>query len=360
MISHSFLKLLKNLLRFKSSRDYPKEIEACFNFVRGYLERGGLKVRIFSNKSSLSLVAARRHKKHYHYILNGHLDVVPANYPYAFTPIIKGRKIYARGASDMKGTVAAMIELMRDSELRGVDMALMLTTDEEIGGFDGVQYLLGRQKYSCSCAIIPDGGENFSLILAEKGVLHLRFVAKGKAAHGSEPWRGDNALDKLIRIYQNIKNSLPRVTAKDNWRPTVNLGVLRGGDATNKVADEGMMQLDFRFPKIDDEAEILDLVNNEIKREKGVRWEILARGSPLTNDSNNFYFKKIQNVAKKEKIRLKIKKEHGASDGRFFSERKIPVIMFKPVCSGSHINNEWIDLESLEKFYRLLKSFLRA
>jgi len=350
--------LLKNLIRFRSDKNHPEEIRNCFNFVVENLKEKRLKVKKYFSNDTPSLVAARRFKKHYQYILNGHLDVVPANYLNAFNPEIKRTRLYGRGAGDMKGTVAAMIELMKDPQLQKVDMALMLTSDEEVGGFNGVKYLLEKHKYSCDCAIIPDGGENFSLILAEKGVLHIKFEAKGKAAHGARPWLGDNALDKLIRIYQNIKNSLPKVTPPDNWQPTVNLGVLKGGDATNKVPDQAVMQLDFRFPDTEDEGKILDLIEYETKKEKKVKWEILARGYPLINNPKNLYLKKIQQVAKKEKIRLKIKKEHGASDGRFFSERKIPVIMFKPVCSGSHIKNEWIDLESLAKFYRLLKSFL--
>jgi len=351
-------KILENLIKFQSDKDHPEEIKNCFNFVVNYLKEVGLKIRTYSSKGLPSLVAARKLKKHYQYILNGHLDVVPGNYHDAFNPEIKGTRLYGRGAGDMKGTVAALIELIKDPKLQKVDMALMLTSDEEVGGFNGVKYLLDKHKYSCDCAIIPDGGENFSLILAEKGVLHIKFKAKGKAAHGARPWLGDNALDKLIRIYLNLKKSLPKVTPPDNWQPTVNLGVLKGGDATNKVPDRALMQLDFRFPDADDEEKIIKLINEETEKEKKVKWEILARGYPLINNPKNLFFKKIQEVAKKEKIRLKIKKEHGASDGRFFSERKIPVIMFKPVCSGSHINNEWIDLESLEKFSRLLKSFL--
>lgn len=349
---------LQRLIKFQSDKDRPEEIRNCFDFVVRCLKEAGLKVKTFSSNSFPSFVAANKEKKHYRYILNGHLDVVPASYPNAFKPTIKGTRLYGRGTADMKGLVSALIELMKDPDLSKTDTALMLTCDEEIGGFNGVKYLLDKHNYSCDCAVVPDGGENFSLILAEKGVLHIKFEAKGKAAHGARPWLGDNALDKLIRIYLNLKNFLPEATPPDNWQPTVNLGVLKGGDATNKVPDQAIMQLDFRFPDADDEEKILDLIENETKKEKKVKWEILSKGYSLINDPKNSYFKKIQELAKKEKIRLKVKKEHGASDGRFFSERKIPVIMFKPTCSGSHINNEWIDLKSLQKFYQLLKSFL--
>lgn len=350
--------LFQKLIKFQSDEDHPREIKKCFEFVVDYLKKAGFKAKIFSSKDKLSLVAARTLKIHYRYILNGHLDIVPANYPNAFRPIIKGNKLYGRGAGDMKGTVAAMMELFKEPELKKNDMALMLTTDEEIGGENGVKYLLEKQNYSCDCAVVPDGGENFKLILAEKGVLHVKIEAKGKASHGSRPWLGDNAINKLIRIYENISRSLPDLTAPDYWQPTVNLGILKGGDATNKVPNYALMQLDFRFPDIKDEKTILEFINKEVKKEKEVTYKIISRGYPLINDQKNPFFKKIIDCARKEGINLEPKKEYGASDGRFFSERKIPVIMFKPLCSGSHIDGEWVDLKSLEVFYQILKRFL--
>jgi len=61
------------------------------------------------------------------------LDVVPAEYPEAFKPSIKKGRIYGRGAGDMKGVVAAMMELIKDKEIRKTSTGLLLTTDEEIG-----------------------------------------------------------------------------------------------------------------------------------------------------------------------------------------------------------------------------------
>ena len=81
-------------------------------------------------------------------------------------------------------------------------------------------------------------------------------------------------------------------------------------------------------------------------------------GDTLITQKNNKYIKKLLKVAKKHKINIKINKDHGASDGRFFSAKSIPVVVFKPICSQPHIDNEWIDLKSLDKFYRILKDFL--
>lgn len=351
-------KLLERLITFESDKNHPKEIRKCFDFVVNYLKKAGLKVKTYSFQGEPSLVAARKLKKHYQYILNGHLDVVPADCSSAFKPLVKGNRIYGRGATDMKGAVAAMIEIIKHKELKDVDAALMITSDEESGGFNGVNYLLNKIGYSCNCAVVPDGGDNFRLTLAEKGVIHVKFKAKGKAAHGSRPWLGENAIEKLISVFQQIKKEIPDTTLKNRWKPTVNLGKLNGGDATNKVPASAEMYLDFRFPKVNQQKRILELIKKVCKRFKGVNYQLLCVGDMLITPKNNKYIKKILKVAKKYKVNLKINKNHGASDGRFFSAKGIPVVMFKPICSQPHIDNEWIDLKSLAKFYQIFKEFL--
>ena len=89
-----------------------------------------------------------------------------------------------------------------------------------------------------------------------------------------------------------------------------------------------------------------------------IEYAVVSDGAVMVTPKNDKYIKRIIKTAEKQKVVLKTVKEHGASDGRFFSAKKIPVIMFKPVCSQPHIDNEWIDLKSLDKFYLILKDFL--
>jgi len=351
-------KLLEQLIQFESDKDHPKEIEKSFLFVENYLKKAGLKTKIYTFNGKFSLVAATKLKKHYQYILNGHLDVVPANYPNAFQPLIKENRLFGRGTSDMKGTVASMIEVICDPDLKNIDVAIMLNSDEETGGFDGVNYLVNKEGYSCDCVIVPDGGDNFELVLAEKGVLHIKISASGIAAHGSRPWLGENAIEKLISVFQEIKTNLPETKPENRWLPTVNLGKINGGDAINKVPSLAEMFLDFRYPQRKQRITILNLIKKVIKSKKNVIFEIISDGEVLETPPNNPYIKKALNIAKSAGINLKTVNEHGASDGRFFSAKGIPVLMFKPICSPAHVDNEWVDLESLKKFSEVLKEFL--
>lgn len=352
--------LTKKLIKFQSDADHPGQIEKCFLFVVENLKKANLIVKKYRSGGKPSLMASRKDKKHFEFILNGHLDVVPANYKGAFTPVVKGNRLYGRGSADMKGNVSVLVEIMKNNELKHVDMALMLTFDEEIGGSNGVDYLLTKQGYSCNCAIVPDGGNNFHLILNEKGIIHIKMTAKGKATHASRPWDGENAIEKLLEIYKKIKKQIPSAKKNNTWAPTLNLGKITGGDAINKVPDYAEMYLDFRYPKKNYYNKIMKTLNKLVRNTNGVKHEILVDGSEMSTSINNKYVKRILETAKNKRAPLTPDKDHPASDGRFFSAKGIPVIMFNPKCSQGHVKNEWVDVNSLEKVNDVLVDFLKS
>ncbi len=350
--------LLKKLISFQSDEYHPEEIERIFSFAVSWLKDKGLKVKTYSSNSKLSLVAAKKIKKKYRFILNGHLDVVPASYKNAFSPYIENNRLYGRGASDMKGPVAALMKLIADKEVQKTDTALMLTTDEEVGGFDGVAFLVNEKGYHANCVVIPDGGDNWQLVLGEKGVLHIKIESKGRSAHSSCPWLGENAIEKLIYIFEEIKKEMPPLKPKKYWHPTVNLGKIEGGEATNQVPAFASMNLDFRYPQKEDRKKLLQIVSQAVEKQKGTKFKILAEGEPLVNNPKNKYLVALKKLAEEERISFSNIHGHAASDGRFFSAKGIPVVMFKPRCSQPHIDNEWIDINDLNRFFVFLKKYL--
>lgn len=357
-MNYSLQELIERLVSFRSTSNHPAEMQNCFEFVKAYLIESGLHVNIYVSNNVLSLVAAKKIKKHYKYILNGHLDVVPAEYPDAFKAIKKGDRLYARGASDMKGTVAVMIKLIKDLYKTDSDVALILTSDEEVGGEKGVNYLLNEKNYSCDCAIIPDGGNNFHLTLKQKGILHIKILARGIAAHGSRPWMGDNAIDKLLVTYSSIQKKFPLHSNKNNWQTTLNLGKFQGGSATNMVADEAEMFLDFRYVKESDKNKFLKLMEKLSQKDTTIRYELLTKGDIMSVPLKNNYIQKIITLAKRQGLKLIPEKSNTASDARYFTAKNIPVVMINPLCSQGHIDNEWVDLKSLGDYFILLKNFI--
>ncbi len=350
---------LEDLVKIQSVSSNTKECKRIVEYIDTIVKENDLKSEIYENNNAFSILIAKEIKDKYKVLFNGHLDVVPAKEE-EFVPKIKTEKgkkiIYGRGTSDMKGACVSVLQAFIESIKEGsnLDMAILFTTDEETGGFNGVKYILDNNIVDADIVFIPDGGNNWSICTDEKGVFQIKLTAKGISAHGSRVWLGDNAIDKLIKVYENISKGFEKVTEKDNWKPTVNLGALNGGNAANKVPDIATMLLDMRYPTPYTQKDLEKIVNESLV--EGVTFEIISTGSPLHIDINNEYLKKWIKVVNNPTF----EKESGASDGRFFAQKGIDVLITKPMSSEPHIENEWADIDDLFTFKEKIKEWLRS
>lgn len=145
-------------------------------------------------------------------LLEGHTDVVTPGDPTAwsddpFSGRVAGRRLFGRGACDMKGGLAAMLFAARALQLAGAPFAgtlrLLVPVDEE-GLMLGVKALVaaGHADGAAGCIVCePEGGE---LCVAQKGSLRLRLVSHGRIAHGAMPRRGVNALAGMVRWLDRV------------------------------------------------------------------------------------------------------------------------------------------------------------
>lgn len=358
---NEIVKLTLRLIRFKSTANNEDQLRASIDYCARYLKKGNIIIRRYEKNKKPSLVATYQRTKCPQIFFVGHLDVVGAKNN-QFIPTIKNGRIYGRGAFDMKGQVAVMLKLFKDFSQKRTppSIGIMLTTDEEIGGINGVNYLLSNHHYRCEVAFVPDAGRNFRLILEQKGVLHVKVTAYGKSAHGSRPWRGKNAIDKLIKLYCWLKKKFPQPKGEKDWKPSLNLGKIQGGVATNQVPDKAEMFLDFRYPVTWNENKILKMILSfPYKKDKDYTVEVIARGDVCYTDKNNKYVKLFREAAKEIlKKPLNIGKSCGACDGRFFSKYGIPTIRIQQIGANGHADNEWTDIDSLGKFYLILERFI--
>lgn len=357
--------LLFDLLKFKTTADNPNQLYQIIDYMDSYFNDFDVQKRRFENNNKPSLVITSKFTKSPRIFLVGHLDVVPAANK-DFEPYEKDGKVYARGASDMKGNTAALIKVFSElvsEENQNYDIGLMLTTDEEIGGFDGVKYLLKDEEFRSEIAFIPDVcGRPWQICSDEKGVIHINVTAKGKAAHGAWLWEGDNAVNRCWKTYRDIRNDFRekwgKLREEDSWKPTINLGSLHGGDAANKVPDFSEMKIDIRFPSPHTLDEIKEIIDKYAKA-NGVSYEIKVTGHPTHTDSNNEYVKQWNSVLKSLNKKAVFFKTNGGSDARHFAEFNIPALMTAPTSSGAHIQDEWVDLKDLELFKVAIKSWIK-
>lgn len=358
--------LSKKLIAFQTITGNTKEITACFDFIKTYfseeIKSKKIIVKKYEKNNISSLVLSNSDTLSLDIILNGHIDVVDAESK-DFASYIKNGKLYARGAADMKSQVATMMIILKKLVNNNFkkSIALILTSDEEAGGKNGAGYLIENIGYEGKLAIMPDGGENFELNIKEKGVLWVKISAKGKAAHGSRPWLGENAILKLINFYQEIGRSFPplkKIKSVYQDGISMNLGKIQGGKSVNAVPENTEIYIDFRYSEKSDKNKILTIIKYSIKKHK-LKLEIIEDMEVSITDQENFYLKSFRKIAEKIISRkMKITKSTGSSGSRFFSTKNIPVIITSPNYGNIHASNEWVEIKSLEKFYNILYTFI--
>ncbi|MCK5476249.1 MAG: M20/M25/M40 family metallo-hydrolase [Candidatus Pacebacteria bacterium] len=352
------IKLTRKLVEFKTISENPDELKRVVDFIQKRYKDKNVFIRRYEKNRKPSLVVTFQKTKKPKIFLNGHLDVVNAP-DRDFIVKIKGNRLYGRGTADMKGPVAIMLlafEYFLKQEKKP-SLGLLLTCDEEIGSKDGLEYLLKKEKYSAKLVINPDGGQDIlNIINKSKGLLHLRIESKGKSAHGSMVWLGGNALDKLISRYTKLTKMFPKPNKKNLWKPTLNLGVLRGGEVVNKVPDHAEMFLDIR---ITEKENMLDILSKVKKVFLGCKVEILSKSDLFYTSEKNLYIKKYVEVLDKDlMVRPKFICEHGGLDARYFAQKNIPVIVNQPRCGNIHGENEWIDIKSMNEYYNVLVKYI--
>lgn len=348
--------ITKKLITFKTVKNNFKEHKKCLDYVVSLMPKNVV-YEIFEQNNIFSVVFSFEKKRKYDLILNAHLDVVPAK-DNEFTPKIKGDKLYGRGAKDDKGPASALISAFIDiSKLENKpDIALLLTFDEEIGGENGLEYLVEKEKYMANLVIIPDGGDYNKVVIAQKGVLDFSIEEFGKASHGSRPWTGVNAIEKAMENFYKLKKHFEYKDKKNHWEKSINLGKIEGGTASNKVPDSVVLELDIRLTENDNKDEIMQLVKKYFS--KNAKIKILAQGNYSKIDQSNKYLKMYKDIIKNEIQKpVSFVKTHGASDSRFFGKYNVPVMLSYVKGSECHIDNEWASMQSIKNLKNIIYKF---
>ena len=328
------------------------------DFVAGWLEGRGADVtrRTYGDREVLMSRAGDGPVK---IVFHGHLDVVPGRAD-QFEPRIDGDLLFGRGAYDMKGALGAMMLAICELSANppdGATVEFVMVPDEE----------RAQPGVNASEMLVADGlradmvicGEPTDMLVGvqAKGVLILEVEVEGRAAHGSTPWLGDNAILRALEVYRRIE-SLPFTNASTPLfaRPSVNLGRISGGDAVNKVPDHCHMDVDIRYLPGQDPQEILRQVRDAGPSEVAVS---IARPPADTDPDHPLVTALIGAASSYDDCTTSIGR-NGASDAVAFLAVGVPAVEFGPRGAGHHGPDEHVDLPSLAKYRRTLVDFARA
>lgn len=355
-MQEKLIQLSSKLISFPSTKENYGVRKEIISFVKNYFKDDEVFIQEYEHNQVPSIVVSLVDNKNPDIILSGHLDVVDAKVQ-DFQAQLEGNKLYGRGAGDMKAACAVMMELIKyfSKQKKRPSLALMLTTDEEVGGLNGAGYLLGEQGYRAKVAMVPDGGKDLkTIILNQKGILHIKIKAHGKLAHGARPFWGENAIDKLLDIYRELRKEVPKLKER-LWENTLNLSKISGGVSNNSVPDYAEMILDFRFINPKDKENILLKIKNITSE-----YEVLAIGNPIIQKEDDFYMLKYKKIIEEELgDKINFDKVEGSSDARFFSENGVSTIVTKINTQNIHGDGEWVDVKEMLIFYKAMLRFIQ-
>jgi succinyl-diaminopimelate desuccinylase len=350
--------LAERLIGYETSR--PEAIIAAAQFVKGWLEVGGITVSEIEHHGLPVLVAevGARGEQRPCVVLHGHLDVVPGRAE-QFSARIEGDRLIGRGAYDMKGGLAAMLCALRDvAEDRAVRVRMVIVPDEESEELD---------ERSTDAIVARGLGGDFAITgeptdlhigIQAKGVLAMRIAVHGRAAHSSTPWLGDNAVLKAVDVFRTIE-TLPfsRESSEMFDRPSINLSRIEGGDAINKVPDLATIAVDVRYLPGQDPGDILA----QVRAIPGIDVSRTFIHPAVGVSRHDPYVRGLCDAARRS-IRGEVTSvgRDGASDAAAFIEAGISAVEFGPTGGGHHGPDEWVSLRSLTEYRRALVEFVRA
>lgn len=355
------LETIQKLINYPTVSHDQEENKNALKWIKKELE--GLPVYfedVVSDGFSSLVVATRKTKKPKIW-LQAHIDVVEGSHR-VFEHRLEGDILYGRGTYDMKFAIACYIKLFKEisDKLSEYDMAIVITSDEEIGGTNGTLALL-EDGYRAKVSILPDAGYSWKIERAAKGGLGIYVKARGKATHGSRPWEGKNAIFDMLGFIDGLRKEFPEEPCGDDEHAhdTFSVNKIIGGTAGNKIPHKAEAWLEVRYMPESTIEDIREKIESHAKRFERITVEYTTDIKPLRVDRDNQYVKSFQESAYEILgCKLPYCVSHGASDARFLAQYRIPAIVVAPEGGGHHSENEWIDVKDMERFYEVLRGFV--
>jgi len=265
------VRLLTNLLGIYSPSGKEQEIAS---FLAEEMKKLGFQVGIDSIGNVIGVVGEGEPT----IFLCGHMDTVAGHLPLR----VEEDKIYARGAVDAKGPLAAMVmaaaEVAKEPSFSG--KVLLASVVEEEATSRGVRHMI-TQGIQADYAIFgePSGAENITI--GYKGQIQLKVTCKTQTGHSSTPWLYENALEKTYELWMQIKNSYPPLEKAESPFNAITacLTKVSGGRATSVIPFESEMYIDIRVPPQFTSKQVLDDTLKVIEQYKAANPKVTVKAT---------------------------------------------------------------------------------
>ena len=303
-------------------------------------------------------------------LLNAHMDVVgTAGMMEPFAPRVEQGRLYGRGAYDMKGGLAACMMAMvhaRDLQLSG-DVILIAVADEEYASI-GMQHAL--QTLRADAAIVTEPTE-LQLCIAHKGFTWHEVSTTGKAAHGSRPDLGVDAIAHMGRVLGKVEQWQRDLQSRPAHpllgQGSVHASLIQGGQELSSYPETCTLHLERRtLPhETPDQVEaewttlLTDLQNQDPNFNVTHRTTLYRSGFEVPMDSE------IVQVLRHEAAQVLGQQPQTVGmtfwmESALLQQAGIPTVVFGPAGTGAHATEEWVDLRSVEQCCETLTRTIQA
>lgn len=378
------VQLLRELTAISSpSGDLPG-LHRMTERLSAELSARGLTPEVLEEAGEPVLVARGPDTSRGHLLLIGHMDTVLP----AAEPRIEGDRLFATGAIDMKGGLAAFLGALDLLAERGVkppdDLLLVVVPDEEVGGPISHGSMKRWGEGARALWVLEPGepaGEAETMVAGRRGMFDWHLTVKGQAAHsGLHYWEGRSALTAAARWCVEAESLSQRSSG-----PTINVGRLVAGDASfvenlaaahvlvgtdrqlNVVPDRAIVEGEARFLRPSEDPELeerLRTLAGLIARDTGTEMAF-ARQPPIPpvdpDGPHAAVSRRAVALAAARGWTLEVERERGGiSFPNFLPDPgRLPVLDgLGPVGGGMHTREEHVELRSLERRMLLLADLL--
>jgi acetylornithine deacetylase len=309
-----------------------------------------------------------------------HQDTVPVDGMTIdpFAAELREGRLYGRGACDIKGGMAAMlaafsrlVEIRRELD---VTVIMACPVNEELG-YTGAQSI-AKQWTEGSSKLMPRAPDAaivaeptlLNVVVAHKGLVRWRCRTRGKAAHSSQPLKGENAIFKMASILQALEAYQKEVAPTRGehpllGRPSLSVGTIAGGISVNTVPDACVIEIDRRMlpgeSAQDAYRHVIEFIAE--RTDAGTHDPAFLTAPGLSNTHNEQLADRLAEVIRRQGNRCEKIGVHFGTDAAAYGPLNVPVVVFGPGdIAQAHTEDEWIDLDQLTRAADILFEFARA
>jgi len=346
--------------------------ETITKFVAGFLGELGLDPEIHTIQPGRTNVVATipGTANAMPLLLNAHLDTVGVEgIDNPFTLKQDGDRLYGRGAYDMKGSDTIMLLLAKhfSQNTPPMDLHFTFVADEEDKSI-GMEYIV--EKWLPNLLQLPGAGiflepTELDIGICHKGFCWFEVEGFGKAAHGSRPEQGVDAILPLGAALEELRAIESELSEKEKHpllgNSGLHAGFIEGGGELSVLPHQARLQWERRTLPGETELSVvaeLDRVLNAVKNYPGdhtVNGNPLFSRPPHETARTSAIVQKLQQFSPNSEI-------IGCSfwaDSALGGAAGFPSVLFGPVGHGAHAIDEWVSLKSLAELYEILKQLIK-